>query len=583
MLFGLGALPMSAVPAGVWAAPDPATVPDMTPWVAEALRGLAGQRNAVLRLPAGELHFFPARALRRHLYISNNDAGTNAIVFPLIERDGLAIEGSGSTLIFHGCTTPFAVIASRNVTLRGLTIDWATPFHVEGDVVAVDPNGCWVELDVPAQFSYRVGADGRFFFVNEGCEQEGIKNLLAFDPERRESAFKTTDEFLKGRDGGERKRCFAEAIAPRRLRLTLSRRFNSVPATGQRLLLMPPRRIAPAVFVSDSSNIALEDVVIRHAGAMGLIAQTSRDIALERCVVAPAPDSGRFVSTTVDATHFVNCSGRITIRDCSFANHIDDAVNVHGIYQRVVERLPDGQLRTERAEYQQRGIETVRTGDVITLADGASVNVYHRSRVTAAHYPDDRYALLTLDAPPARVRQGDVVNTVSRQAGLSMEGCTVARNRARGVLVSTLGPVTLRNNRFHTPGSAIRISGGVDLWYESGPTSDVLIAGNLFENCKYGIWGKSVIDIECVDANRGVALEPYHGNVRIEHNRFIALDPSLVSAYRVRRLRFAGNRVERSTTYPVADDGGPPVRAEVVGSLELDGNAVGGFGSAATR
>lgn len=578
VLLGVGALPLAGCAPRPPVAHAGGAFRDMTPWAAEQLDRSKTTRNAVLRLPPGEHHFFPAAALRRHLYISNNDAAENAIVFPIFDRDGLEIDGGGSRLIFHGCVTPFAVIGSRGVTLRNLTIDWAVPFHVEGDVVAVDPAGHWVELRVPLQFSYRVASDGKFFFDNEGFEQEGIKNLLAFDSARRESAFQVKDEFLKARDGSYHKSYRAEETGPRRLRLTLGARFNSVPEVGQRLLMMPPERLAPAVFVAESRRVALQAVTIRHAGSMGLVAQMSEDIALTDCIVAPEPEGGRFVSTTVDATHFVNCSGAIAIRNCSFANHIDDAVNVHGIYQRILERLPDGRIRAERSEYQQRGIETVRAGDTVTLADGGTVNVYHRATVIAAEYPDERYVVLTLaPPPPERVGEGDVVNTVSRQASLSMTGCSVTRNRARGVLVSTLGPVTIRDNHFHTPGAAIRISGGVDFWYESGPTGSVLIADNVFDNCKYGIWGKSVLDIECVDAKRGVAREPYHGQARIEGNRFIALDPSLVSAYRVERLTFAGNRIERSETYPVTDRDQPPVSAEAVGELVVRDNRVRGF------
>jgi len=575
---GLAALPVTGCASQIQSLSVPSSSPALqnaTGWIREQL-AKAG-RGAVVRLNGGEYHFHADKALKRHLYISNNDPAENAIVFPVVAKDGLVIDGDGARLIFHGLVTPFALIGSRDITVRNLTIDWAVPFHVEGDILTVSSDGRTVELNIPAEFSYRVSADGKFFFRGEGFEQEGIKNLLAFDRERRESVFQVRDEFVKWRDGSYRNNCKAEDLGERRLRLTLTKPFQSRPEAGQRLLIMPPKRLAPAVFIADCARIKLENVIIRHSGCMGLIAQMSRDIALTRCTVAPDPAANRYVSTTVDATHFVNCSGMIAIDGCTFSNHIDDAVNVHGIYQRVLALQPDGKVLAERADHQQRGVETVRVGDEITLADAREVNVYHRSKVHAAEYPDDRRVLLTLDTPPRSVREGDVVNTVSRQAGVSLTNSSVARNRARGVLISTEGAVTIRGNRFHTPGSAIRISGGVDHWYESGPTRSVLITENIFDNCKYGIWGKAVLDVECVDATDRTATKPFHGVVQIVNNKFISLGSPLVNAYRAERIAFTDNAIHRGSVYPIAESERAPIIAQAVQNIDVRDNTVTGF------
>ena len=42
---------------------------------------------------------------------------------------------------------------------------------------------------------------------------------------------------------------------------------------------------------------------------------------------APCPHTQRVISTTADATHFVNCKGDILIENCRFENMLDDGTN----------------------------------------------------------------------------------------------------------------------------------------------------------------------------------------------------------------------------------------------------------------
>ena len=77
-------------------------------------------------------------------------------------------------------------------------------------------------------------------------------------------------------------------------------------------------RYNPAFTLSDCSGVTLRDVNIYHCGGMGVIAQRSRDIELNRVSVVPAPGKGRMISITADATHYVNCAGYIRMLDCVF-------------------------------------------------------------------------------------------------------------------------------------------------------------------------------------------------------------------------------------------------------------------------
>ena len=53
----------------------------------------------------------------------------------------------------------------------------------------------------------------------------------------------------------------------------------------------------------------------------------SHDIVLDG--VSVVPSAGERMSTNTDATHFSSCYGKLTLQNCIFEGHGDDAVNVH--------------------------------------------------------------------------------------------------------------------------------------------------------------------------------------------------------------------------------------------------------------
>lgn len=98
-------------------------------------------------------------------------------------------------------------------------------------------------------------------------------------------------------------------------------------------------RLVPAFRVIHTYGFLAENINVHHAGGMGIIAENSDDLTLDNFNITPS--KGRMVSTTADATHFVGCRGKVTIKNCTFQNQLDDASNVHGSYQRVVDVLDD--------------------------------------------------------------------------------------------------------------------------------------------------------------------------------------------------------------------------------------------------
>src|SRR5699024_6970170 len=95
----------------------------------------------------------------------------------------------------------------------------------------------------------------------------------------------------------------------------LSGEFDRLPRVGNKLLLRHNRRENPAIFITKSTNVRLENIKIYHAPAMGILAQRSKDITLDQVNIKEKPGTGRVLSTAADATHFSSCRGQITVQN----------------------------------------------------------------------------------------------------------------------------------------------------------------------------------------------------------------------------------------------------------------------------
>ena len=514
---------------------------DCTPAVQVALARCRSEGLHTLVFPKGRYDFFPARAPERYLAVSNNDPGLKRIAFPLVGFSDLTIDGQGADLVFHGFIVPFALDGAHAIVLKSLSIDWQRPFHSEGVVVAADAGG--VELTFSDEFPYKV-VNGRF--VPQGDNQQGavIDNALEFDTALRETAFQVSDNY------GFCDKVTASAVSPGRVRFAGT--FTAPrPKPGNLMALMPSHRLCPAIAIQESRDVRLQDVAIFHAGAMGVIAQRSSGLVLERVVVAPRPGGRRLISATADATHFSGCGGAITMTGCRFENQVDDATNVHGIYTRVTGHPDERSVEVALMHPQQFGLRVADVGDTMQFIHADTLAGYHRAAVTAVRVINQQYTVLTFAAAlPAEVRLTDAVLDLRWSADFTARGNRARGNRARGFLISTPGKVLVEDNDFHVPGSAIIIAGDANYWFESGPVTDVTIRGNRFTACGYGVWGRATIAIEPEIRAEHRGSPRYHHGIRITGNAFEVVDNRVLFAHSVAGLEFTGNTFVASGAYP---------------------------------
>ena len=533
------------------------SVADLLEQIDAARRGTTSR----IDLQPGRYELYPHDLPARPCYVSNNDSGVRPVLFNLTDRHGLEIDGHGAELICHGEIIPFMVERCRDLRIANLTIDWQRPFLSQGLVLDADADRIDLDMDPEHPFEVR---DGRPIFVGRHYESNCLHNMLAFDPQRRETAFRAIDHY------GIMKSLRAERLgteAETRLRLLGS--FTQPPAPGQAMVIKHHGRTAPGLCFAHCRNVSLEDLTVHHAGGMAFVAQATRDIALRRCRVEPRQGSNRLFSAHADATHFTDCHGRIELIDCHFANQLDDATNIHGIFRRVDGDGTTDRLHARLVHPQQDGIETLSPGDTVALIDDRDFATLAHAAVTSVENPDTASATYTLDRS-VQLREGHTIAMRwDHDIDVRIAGCHASGNRARGLLISTLGRVVIEHNHLHVPGSAIQFNCDGNSWYESGPVEDVTIRHNHFDNCLFGVWGAALFSArpEIKPQHRG---QPVHHNIRITDNRITAADPRLLYAHSVAGLLFTNNTLTHSDAYP-HDQTSPPFNlGQAVTDVTLD-------------
>ena len=515
---------------------------DNTLAVRAALTQAKKQGADKLVFPKGRYDFYPDKAFERYQFISNNDEGLKRIVFPIDGMRDFEVDGQGSDFLFHGYLSPFTVDHARGIVLRNFTVDYERSFHSEGKILAVTDT--YADLEIPAEYPFSI--ENGLLKFHDGKSGKArtfypVRAILEFDPVKRETAFQARDYGL-GDD------ILAQDLGNRRVRL-LRGKLKGTP--GNIFVFGPSHRLVCGIAITDSRDVTVEDVTVYHCGGMGVIGQRSRDLFVRRVKVTPPPGKNRIVSLTADATHFVNCGGQVVLEDCLFELQKDDATNVHGIYVRIVERRSPTVVDVKLVHPQQYGFDFIQNGQKLELVKGPALITTDHPVVKRVERLNKEYTRLTFKEPlPETVAVGDALAAVDDYAALTIRGCTIRGNRARGILLNSRGPTVVEKNTFHTAGSAILFEGDARFWYEQAGVSDCVIRDNVFDNCNYGVWGRALI--EC-----GAGIEPafraasrYNKNIRITGNTIRAFHPALLDFYSVQGLTFTNNVIEKTAAYP---------------------------------
>lgn len=482
-----------------------------------------GDKTVVM--PKGVYHVYADEATSPVVRVANHGYnGFKPTALFINEFDGFTFDGNDSKFVLHG-TLDFAIIKnSRNVTLKNFSLTYADSCNFQGKVVFSE-NGT-VKLKIEAapflqQFGDRV-------VETIGDRTELLTRALDYVTETKEIR----------RDTGD----LAFGVDINKLKATLNDdelTFEGVkiqPPVGDTIVIGSSFRINQAFLVDKSQNVTFKNITINTCWGMGFIVQKSEDVTIDGCVIEP--EDGNYWSAGQDATHFVNCRGKITVKNCRFQHQLDDAVNIHGVYTVITKSLKN-KILVKYGHYQTRGIDIYGVGDKIQALERESQQPLAFAVIKEVETLNDDFTLLTLDEISGDFKEGMIIENLSDETDALICNNVFKDNRARGMLIAAKGKVEIANNVFHSGGAAIQFESDPLFWLESGGVNDVIIRNNAFNDCRHGLWGKAVIDIG--KRKKTVKDFYYHKKIEITNNKFTQINVPCVAADNVEQLVFSGN------------------------------------------
>lgn len=528
----------------------PDTGENASPLIAKALQEIAAEVNfdtVRILLPKGRYDFYPEGASKREYFISNHDQDNPKLVGLAFENmKNVIFDGQGSELVFHGRMLPVSLVGSENCTLKNFSIDFANPHISQVKVLENDTVGGLITYEVAPWVEYEI-RDSNFVAKGEGWEHVPAWGI-AFEGDTKRLVYTTSDISVGSKHVAE--------IASRKI---LAPWKNKKLIPGTVVVFRGYGRPTPGVFMYHDTNTTLENIQVHYAEGMGLLAQMSENITLDKfSVCLRGKDDPRYFTTQADATHFSGCKGLIRSVGGLYEGMMDDAINVHGTYLKVQKRIDDKTLVGEYMHGQSYGFEWGRPGDAVQFIESKTMEVLgEQNKVAAietADKPDGhgvKQFRITFEKPvdPAISEVGTYgIENLEWTPEVYFADNVIRNNRARGSLFSTPKKTVVEKNVFdHTSGTAILLCGDCNGWFETGACHDVQIRNNKFINALTNQFQftNAVISIYPEIPDLKSQKRYFHSGIVIEDNEFETFDMPILYAKSVDGLVFRNNVIRQ--------------------------------------
>ncbi len=560
---------------------DP-SVKDYTPQVREILASHP-EGGVTIKFEKGEYDFYPENAVEDFLSLSNNCSGDRRIAFYINDMKNVFVQGDETSFMFHGRIVPFAVKNSENVNVSGISIDYDYPWTFEGEVISNDPVNRSFVVKVFPDNKYRIEGD-RLFFGGYDWEYP-MGESIVFDPKTRRPWYDTA-AYEHGYWSGE---MGARQISDGVVEFTrLSAR--DVPPVGciwDDKGPMMLNRSYPGIAILSSRKVNVDNVHVYKCGAMALMGEYSEDITVSNFSTAQKEGSNRMITSSADATHFVDCKGVILLENCHFESMLDDATNVHGVYMKVAQSKDSRTFTAVFGHFQQEGNHFADAGDLLRFVDKTSLRPVAEAKLASIDKSDRKCYEMTFDEELPQIAEDPsryAVENTTRGASVIVRNCVVRYNRARSLLISTPGDVLIENCDFSSMMAGIRICGDANYWFESGNTRNVVIRNNTFTDLAIGgRQPQAILQIDPIIPKEARGNDYfYHDRIVFEGNTVKTFDNQIIYALSVKSLDIKNNKFIDSGLYKPLFPELSVVDVQFCGDVNITGNDFSGWKKDAT-
>jgi hypothetical protein len=408
--------------------------------------------------------------------------------------DSLEINGRGAKIVNTTLQSTLHIRSCSHVTVRDLSVDYDPLPFTQGTISAFDPTARYITVKVDrgypddAKFLATI-RDGFFRVMDRGTRslKAGARSFLS-----PASVERLGDGLIKAHLQWSANDC-----GPGQLPV----------AVGDVVAINAG--YSHAIVVEDSISTSFIGVNLYASPGMGILENAGHGgMILQRVAIVPGPKptnatADRLISTNSDGTHVIAVERGPSIDGCTFANTSDDAVNVHGFYFFVVEKIA-----ARRYRLSPKWDVGLLAGDDVESCENGSFRSLGQTKLlqlnkkrapelkekiaqiwkgkSSTTLPDTVYEIeLQGDLP---LKNGDALSSLSRiGAGTKISNC---RFHACGRVMVKSPDSVIENNQFsYSCGVAIHAGSDIGFWAESGFARNLTVKNNRFTHSITGANG----------------------------------------------------------------------------------------------
>jgi hypothetical protein len=536
----------------------PNTGRDMSVLVNVAIKKIVHENGTnsqlLIKFKKGRYDFYPENAVKKNYYISNHDQDNPKTVGLALENyNNLTIDGQGSELIFHGRMLPISLIENENITLKNLHIDFQQPQICQVEVLSNDIDKGIITFKTAPWVTYTI-KDSVFYNTGNGWELNPTAGIV-FEKDSKRIVYNTSDIAVGTKKVEEISKGIFKSYNWKNTKLK----------PGMVIAMRTWQRPNPGIFLHKGKNVRLKKVTVHYSEGMGLLAQLSENIYLDEFNVSLKGKSDpRYFTAQADATHFSSCKGVIISENGLYENMMDDAINIHGTYLKILKRVNDYTLIARYMHGQAYGFDWGYSGDSVQFIKSKTMDLIGSKNTIQSidvlreksNDPIKTFKIVFADKldkliDPSNTDLG--IENLTWTPEVIFSKNIIRNNRARGALFSTPQKTIVSNNLFdHTSGTAVLLCGDCNGWYETGSTRNIVIRNNTFINALTNQFQftNAIISIypEIPDLKNQKTY--FHSGIVIENNKFETFDKPIVYAKSVDGLIFKGNKIKTNTDFP---------------------------------
>lgn len=486
-----------------------------------------GDADKVLLLPEGEV------------YIHDTKEKDNAYALDLRGIKNLTIEGGTTHFLLDMTARGIRVEECENIVLREMTFDRFDLPYFSGTVEQMDAEKQYALLNIYEGYDpespYPVREYLEFHEKDKTPRYHGnfLYNNLEVD---------VLVEMIKG----------VNITGDHKAKIDFSWDITEAPK-GCGYVITKTMYGVDTIAIIKSRQIYTENVSIYCTPGMGIRGYSSEDLYMNRTNVMLKPGSDRYMTVTADAMHFMDCKGDLVMTNCLMENSHDDAINIHGMFQMVVDVDKENKryrmlcARTAKFEEQKKDDELTipfEAGDEIEVSEDGTLRLLDIVHVATVEL-DEEYGFWVTFVEETDFEKGMLMGNVTRNPRVLIDNCMFRNKRNRGVLLQSRDSIIRNCTFYNVLMPAICLVADCQNWHEGINGKNILIENNRFINTNliknnFKKLGNGDIDIAVYSENGAIDAGLIE-DVRICNNAFLNSGGNCISAKSLKQSEISDN------------------------------------------